>query len=456
MRNSIIVRSVISLLALSVSLAVPYLSTAAPVESDAAMYVDSKAIKERFSTITDQDMEMLRGKKIILLSQSFGANLVHGLQLLAKEDKKYDLVSSFVRGGVPDFSDKAGVDTEKKSNFPKFDPDVFSKYNFLHCMITPWPFTKRVEELDALMRTEPYSFGKTIDVAIIFYHTGPSAAQFEFYAEKMDALQADFPKVRFIYCASGLSGPQFARNNENSFAFSELVRARYQGKAPLYDMGKILSEDYRDGHVFCPEYSNDPAGLHPYLPLGEMMMAKGFLLVLRDALRAPWPPEKLTPLQTGTMPAAKIETLSANHPDAQAVRAILDANGLENVKVDGVSAVENGRIVKLFIKEIGVTNLTHSIGVLTELRLLHLYSDRRLSLPLLKTIDPAIGNCTKLEELLLNSNELTTLPVEITRLGQLKLLSLADNRLKDLPPPVATWANRFDAKGLTMQLPAKP
>lgn len=138
----------------------------------APMYVDSKAIKERFSTITDEDMEMLRGKKILLLSQSFGLCMVSGLQLLAKENKKYDLLSSFVRGGVPDFSDPAGADAGKKSNFPKFAPDVFSKYNFLHCMITVWPFTKRVEELDTLMRTEPYSFGKTIDVAMIFYHTG--------------------------------------------------------------------------------------------------------------------------------------------------------------------------------------------------------------------------------------------------------------------------------------------
>jgi len=51
---------------------------------------------------------------------------------------------------------------------------------------------------------------------------------------------------------------------------------------------------------------------------------------------------------------------------------------------------------------------------------------KNIGLLLLKTIDPAIGNCTKLEELLLNSNELTTLPVEITRLGQLKFLSLGD------------------------------
>ena len=288
---------------------------------------------------------------------------------------------------------------------------------------------------------------------MIFYHTGPTAAQFEYYSKKMDAMQADFPKVRFIYCASGLSGPKFANNNAKSFAFSELVRARYKGKAPLYDMGKILSDDYRVGHVFCPEYSNDPVELHPNLPAGETMLAKGFLLVLRDAFRAPWPPKQLTLLQTGAVSAPKVETLPADHPDAKSVRSILDANGLMNVNVEGVSAVEGGRIVRLYIKEMGVTNIPSSIGVLTELRLLHLYGDRKLSLPLLKTIDPAIGNCAKLEELLLNNNDLTTLPDTMVNLTKLKFLSLADNRLQHLSQPVSDWAGRFDPKGLAQQRP---
>ena len=428
-------------------------SVAAADSDPAPMYVDAKAIKERFSTITDEDMEMLRSKKILLLSQSFGLNTVTGLQLLAKENKKYDLLSSFIRARVPDFSGKE-VDDGKKNAWPRLTPDVFSQYNFVHCMITIWPFTKRVEELDTLMRTEPYNFGKTVDVAMIFYHTGPTPAEFEFYSKKMDAMQADFPNVRFIYCASGLSGPKFADRNEKSFAFSELVRARYMGKAPLYDMGKILSDDYRDGHVFCPEYSNDPAELHPNLPAGETMLAKGFLLVLRDALRAPWPPQNLPTLsgdQAGQLAAPKSETFPADNPDVKAVRAILDANGLETVKVEGVSEIENGRITKLFIKEIGVEKLTSDIGTLTELKVLHLYGDKKLTFPLLKSIDPAIGNCTKLEELLLNDNDLTGLPDSITNLTNLKICSLGNNHLQNLSPKVRDWASRFDPKGLDLQ-----
>lgn len=419
----------------------------AVAESDPApMYVDSKAIKDRFSTVTAEDMEMLRSKKILFTSQSFGQNMRKGLQLLAKEDKKYDwpMPTEWFKNVI--WKDDGSFEI----NIP---PDVFSKMNFVHFSVNKWPFTKRVDDMEALIRREPYTFGKTVDAVMIFYHTSSTPEKiFEYYSKKMDAMQADFPKVRFIFCASGLSGPKLAKNNEDSYAFGELVRARYKGKAPLYDMGKILSDDYRDGHVMCPEYTADPVDLHPNLPAGEIMLAKGFILVLRDAFRAPWPPvAKLTPVKTTESAAPTTATLPATHPDVKAVQAILDANGIKGMNWASISVVERGRIVKLLLHECGVTNLPSSIGALTELRALHLYGDRSLSKPFLKTIDPAIGKCTKLEELLLNNNDLTTLPDTVINLTKIKVLSLADNHLQNLSQPVGAWAKRFDPKGLNMQ-----
>ncbi|MEI6337640.1 MAG: hypothetical protein WCQ57_03545 [Verrucomicrobiota bacterium] len=75
--------------------------------------------------------------------------------------------------------------------------------------------------------------------------------------------------------------------------------------------------------------------------------------------------------------------------------------------------------------------------------------------PLPQKISPEIAKCVKLDGLLLNNNELTTLPAEIAHLEQLKHLSLADNRLHDLPPEVVEWAKRFDSKGLAAQLPVQ-
>ena len=404
-----------------------------------APYVDSKAIKEHFKDITAEDMAMLRGKKILFASRSFGLNLRGGLQSLARKDKKYDLLSSYVRYDVFGAQGDVGI----------IPADVYKEKNFVHFLATYWPHTKRVEEVDTLLRKKPHAFGKIVDVVIIFFHTA-MPKNFKQYATKMDALRRDFPNVRFIYTTGGFMAKKRAKDNEQSHAWSELVRKRYQGKVPLYDLGKILSDDFRSGHAYCPEYSKDPAGVHPNLDAGQTMMAKGFLLVLRDAFK--WKPSRRDTGKATKATGEKTETLNPNHPDYKAVRAILDANGLKR-DVEGVAVVEKGRVVKLFLQEGGIKTLPEAIGTLTELRVLHLYGDRKLSHPLLETISPAIGRCTKLEDLLLNHNELRTLPKEIATLTNLKSLSLADNRLKDLPKEVAAWATRLDPKGLADQTP---
>jgi len=409
-----------------------------------APYVDSKITKDRFSEVTAEDMEMLRGKKILFASRSFGLNIWGGLKALALKDKKYEFIASYERFDVF----RAGGDV---SIIPA---DEFTKINFVHMLATYWPHTKRMEEVDELMRKPPHDFGKQVDVVIVEFHTA-LPQNFEQYSEKMDAMRRDFPNVRFIYMTSGFMGPERAKDNENAHAWSEKVRERYQGKQPLYDMGKLLSDDFRVGHTYAPEYSKDPAGVHPNSPEGTAMMAKGFLLILRDTFH--WKPVagvEAPAAGATTRPAASnVETLPATHPDFKAVQAILNANGLTKKKVESVAVVENGRVVKLYLQEGGIKTLPAEIGTLTELRLLHLYGDRNLKLPLLTQISPAIGKCTKLEELLLNSNDLTTLPSEIASLKSLKELSLADNKLTNLPPGVKAWAEKFDAKGLAMQTP---
>lgn len=411
-------------------------SAAEPVQ---APYVDSQAIKERFDTVTPADMEMLRSKKILFASRSFGLNLCGGLAELAKKDKNFELVSSLQRYNVR----VAGGDLNI------IPADAFEKTHFVHFLADAYPLTKRVDQMDALLRNPPHNFGKVADIAIIFYHQS-SPEVFEYYAAKMDALRADFPNIRFIYVTAGFMGPSKAAANENSHLFSEMVRKRYKGKVPLYDLGAILSDDFRVGHQYCPEYSKDPADVHPNLPAGTTMMAKGFLLLLRDTLRQA--PVAAAPLPEITEKAdAKVETLPADHPDASAARAILDANGLNKMTVESISVVANGRIVELFLQEGGITELPDAIGRLDALRKLHLYGDRKLSHPLLTKISPEIGRCSKLEELLLNNNDLETLPVEIASLRQIKSLSLGDNRLKSLPPEVIEWAMRFDPKGLAQQ-----
>jgi len=418
------------------------LRPAPAAESAPAPYVNSQAIKERFDTVTAADMEMLRGKKILLVSRSFGLNLFKGLTALARQDPKYDLLSKYQRYDVFRAGGDVGV----------IPADAIQQFNFVHFLGTYWPHTERLKEMDRVLREAPHEFGKSVDVVVIFYHTA-TPALFDPYANQMAAWRTAFPNARFIYVTSGFMGPKYAKENEASHGFGEKIREEFKGKVPLYDLGAILSDDFRAGHVYCPEYSNDAAEVHPNLPAGETMMAKGFLLTLKEAFDwQPTPPESEA-AGAAPAPAPAVETLPATHPDAQAVRAILDANGLKDKAVSGVSVVKNGRITELFLQEGGIAELPEAIGKLTALRKLHVYGDRSLPLPRLKKISPAIGQCTEIEELLLNQNDLTTLPIEITRLQKIKNLSIGDNPLSALPPAVREWAQRFDPKGLAGSLP---
>ncbi len=409
-----------------------------PVSAQAP-YVDSKTIKEQFASITAKDMELLRSKKILLASRSFGLNLNNGFRHLAKENKMYEFLDSYERYDVF----KAGGDV---SVIPA---DAFTKSRYVHFLATYWPHTARLKETETLLRDAPHEFSKHTDIVIIYYHTAMENL-FDTYAEKMDAMREAYPHITFIYVCAGLMAEKQAKSNAQTVKFNEKIRARYKGKVPLYDLGHILSDDGRAGDVYCPEYSKDPAGVHPNLPAGESMMAKGMLLILRDALKF-----KGGGTQLSKKKAKKVDTepLKESHPEYQAVRALLDANGLTKKKVESVSMVENQHIVALYLQEGGVTKITKDIAKLRHLRILHLYGDRNLSHPLLNEISPSIGKCTRLEELLLNSNDLKTLPKEIAKLKKITNLSLADNKLQDLPSSAQRWAEKFDPEGIKQQSP---
>ena len=402
-----------------------------------APYVNSQAIKERFSTVTKKDLDLIRSKKILFASRSFGLNLRSGLIHLTKQNAQYDILGNYQRFDVF----KAGGDV---SVIPA---DIFNTKNFVHFLATYWPHTKRIQEVETLLGSAPHEFGKTVDVVVIYYHTALSSL-FETYASKMDAMQAKYPHIKFIYVCAGYMAASQKKNNDQSLIFNTAIRKRYQGKAPLYDLGAILSDDGRCPQIFCPEYSKDPAGVHPDLPEGEIMMAKGFLLILKEALAHDGKNSKKNKL---IIPKDSTETLKPSHPEYIAVRALLDANGLTKKTVESVAVIEDQHVVGLFLQEGGVTKITDEIGKLKRLRLLHLYGDRKLEHPLLTEISPKIGKCTRIEELLLNNNELITLPKEISKLKKISKLSIADNKLKDLPSTAKRWVEKYDPEGFKLQ-----
>jgi hypothetical protein len=255
------------------------------------MYVDAQAIEERFSTITDEDMAMLRSKKVLICGQSLSLILDGALHQLAKENPKYEYIA-------PGYHRLNYVDWAES----KLSPDAFFPGNFIHFdyYLGKADCETRSEELDNLIRAVPYGFGKTVDAALILEHP-PYKGEFEEECKKLDKLQADFPKVRIIY-TTGLSCPnnvKFDWMQEDINSFADEMRARYKGKAPLLDMQKVINDDFRYGYGTCPKYCpnlpDDPnaINLHPSLLAGQIVVAKSFLLILRDTFRAPWPPKRL-------------------------------------------------------------------------------------------------------------------------------------------------------------------
>lgn len=136
--------------------------------------------------------------------------------------------------------------------------------------------------------------------------------------------------------------------------------------------------------------------------------------------------------------------------DAAVVRAVLDSSGL-SWPLDSVATFRDGRIVSLDLSnrnvgKDGIRVLLAEIGELTELTKLLMNDNDLTSLP------AAIGSLTNLSTLELQNNSLLSLPPEIGGLAALRTLDLRNNELDALPKEIAglkslvklqLWGNRF-------------
>jgi Leucine-rich repeat (LRR) protein len=131
------------------------------------------------------------------------------------------------------------------------------------------------------------------------------------------------------------------------------------------------------------------------------------------------------------------QTCPLDPGDSLAVRAILDANGLDTVKVGSVCSNTLGRITGLGLTNKGLTLLPSQISLLTKLTFLWLDANR------LSTLPKEIGNCTNLEFLLVSRNNLAELPKEIGRLARLRGLDIGSNLLTSLPDSIVNLNNLY-------------
>ena len=99
--------------------------------------------------------------------------------------------------------------------------------------------------------------------------------------------------------------------------------------------------------------------------------------------------------------------------DTLAVRAILSSNNLNDILLDSIMKDSNGRVVSLWLGELGIHSIPQEIGILTALKNLRLNSNKLVGLP------KEIGQLEALEYLNIDSNNITSLPSEIGDLSEI-------------------------------------
>jgi len=265
-------------------------------------YVGAYSVDHEFQYVTDEIMEIIRSKKILFGSRSWGLNIGN---TMGSKDKKYKLV--WEPYGNP----------QVDANHMTLKPEVFDKPKIVHYVMAPVP--KRWAFLDDFLRKDPWKFGDKVDGAFQFLYCGPGKEAEQFateYFPMLDKLVADFPNVKFAIATHHVSGDGndmkgVAKDANSAWniageEYTQAVIKRYYGKLPILDLRDIVST-HPDGtsctftvngktyHKMCPEYII-PNGdqIHANSALGRERLGKGYILLLAKMFAA----DKLPPLNT--------------------------------------------------------------------------------------------------------------------------------------------------------------
>lgn len=234
-------------------------------------YINTSVTETEFLKITESDMQIIKSKRILFASRSFGLNLINGLERLAKRNPIYNILDSYVKYDV--FN--AG------GNLNIIPPDIYTKKNIVHFLATASPNMTRLLELKKLITEGPHYFQDYIHVAFAFQHNIQDT-DFEQYTGIIDTLKKQFPHIKIIYTTASCMDSTHSQENEYNNIFNIKMRQKYKGKVPLYDLGFILTNDSSCGIDFCPGYSTDPSGVHPNTEIAEELMAKAFLVMMYE------------------------------------------------------------------------------------------------------------------------------------------------------------------------------
>jgi hypothetical protein len=275
-----------------------------PGKADKAcpIYVGAYSVEHEFQIVTPQCLAVIRGKRILFGSRSWGLGLG---SYLGNKDKKYALAwESYSKERV---NDKDRV----------LKPDVLNQPKIVHYLFDPVP--NRWRFLEDFLRKDPWKFGPRIDGAFqSLYCLGIKETQqmADDYFPRLDRLAQDFPNIQFAVFTHPVSVAGIDRNGKPYEAasawnigggdYSDQLVKRYYAKLPIFDIRDIVSthpngkpctfvhkgKTYRS---MCPEYNVNQDMIHPNTPEARDRVCKGFLILLTKMFCADRIPKLDTP-----------------------------------------------------------------------------------------------------------------------------------------------------------------
>jgi hypothetical protein len=214
------------------------------------LYVDGWAVNSKFDDISDECINIIKTKNILLQSRSYGQNLLNGIKRLAAIDSKYSI--SRIGYNV--------LDENPVPPIPGVVPeDVFEDYNILHmlnemsgvdlcvyddkyCGLTPSiPEFARAIEFDLTIRDH---FWDDLDIGMLepWVKSDNYEQNYGNLTQVIEDLIIDYPDINFIYLTKpiGCYGSIY-RSSFISEAYNELLLNDHYGSKAIFDYYDIIS-----------------------------------------------------------------------------------------------------------------------------------------------------------------------------------------------------------------------
>ncbi len=268
------------------------------------VYVGSWEADHEFAALTQADLELIKTKKIIIGSRSYGQNIRKGLERI--------------------FADK-GVIFNYAQRSPAFgeiiEDNIFANYFYLSYMCDLYPLTARITEFNSFFNGSPYTSGQKniysydfsddVDIAMLevvsgnYDSTNPEGyyQMYELYKNTMLNLKKQYPHITFIFFTNHMNfnvpdNPLTRASREyNQLLFNDMF-GENNLQVPLFDFADILSTKAdgeictyeKNGKIYrkiWPEYNRDDVEElpeHPNTEAIERRLGQGMAVLLQKVI----------------------------------------------------------------------------------------------------------------------------------------------------------------------------